>query len=180
MINQIGYARTVTKARWLDHEERRTWLAFVYATQLFFEQIERDLQREAGMPFAYYEVLVILSESPGRSLRMSELAEASLFSRSRLSHAVTRLESAGWVRRESCPNDRRGSFAVLTDEGYAVLEAAAPAHVESVRTHLFDQLSSTQLDALLEISETLARHLVPSLGVTPPPVLACPELATPD
>ena len=130
----------MTKTRWLDEHERQTWLIFVYANQLFFEQVERDLQRDADMPFAYYDILVILSESPGRSLRMSELAEASLSSRSRLSHAIARLEAAGWVRRESCPSDRRGSSAVLTDEGYAVLQAAAPDHVESVRAHLFDQL----------------------------------------
>lgn len=171
------YTEAVTKARWLDKQERRTWLAFVYATQLFFEQVERDLQRDANMPFAYYEILVILSESAGRSMRMSELADASLSSRSRLSHAVARLETAGWVRRETCPSDRRGSFAVLTDEGYAVLQAAAPSHVESVRAHLFDQLSPSQLEALRDINETLARHLIPSLGVTPPPVLACADAA---
>jgi DNA-binding MarR family transcriptional regulator len=166
----------VSKPRWLDDEERRTWMSFVYATRLFFEQVERDLQRDSNLPFAYYDILVILSESPRRSLRMSELAEASLSSRSRLSHAVARLEAAGWVRRESCPSDRRGSSAVLTDEGYKVLQAAAPDHVESVRAHLFDQLSPAQLDALRDINETLARHLIPSLGVTPPPVLACPDL----
>jgi DNA-binding MarR family transcriptional regulator len=165
----------MTKIRWLDEHERQTWLIFVYANQLFFEQVERDLQRDADMPFAYYETLVILSESPGRSMRMSELAEASLFSRSRLSHAIARLEATGWVRRENCPSDRRGSIAVLTDDGYAVLQAAAPKHVESVRTHLFDQLSPSQLDALRDISQTLAQHLIPSLGVTPPPVLACPD-----
>lgn len=172
------YSAPVAKIRWLDDNERQTWLAFVYSTRLFFEQLERDVQRDADMPFAYYEILVILSESPGRSMRMSELAEASLSSRSRLSHAIARLEAAGWVRRESCPSDRRGSFAVLTDEGYQVLQAAAPGHVESVRAHLFDQLSPSQLDALREISETLARHLIPSLGVTPPPVLAGPEAPT--
>ena len=150
-------------------------MSFVYATRLFFEQVERDLQRDANLPFAYYDILVILSESPGRSLRMSDLAEASLSSRSRLSHAVARLEAAGWVRRESCPSDRRGQSAVLTDEGYKVLQAAAPDHVESVRAHLFDQLSPAQLEALRDINETLARHLIPSLGVTPPPVLACQE-----
>lgn len=163
----------MAKTRWLDEEERRTWLAFVYSTRLFFEQLERDLQRDADMPFAYYDILVILSESPDRSMRMSQLAETSLSSRSRLSHAVGRLEAAGWVRRDSCPSDRRGSLAVLTDEGYRVLQAAAPGHVASVRDHLFDQLSPAQLDALRDISETLARHLIPSLGVTPPPVLAC-------
>jgi DNA-binding MarR family transcriptional regulator len=170
----------VTKARWLDPEERRTWLSYVYTTRLFFEQLERDLQRDANLPFAYYEIFVILSESPARSMRMSELAEASGSSRSRLSHAIARLESAGWVRRESCEADRRGSFAVLTDEGFAVLQAAAPDHVESVRAHLFDQLSPEQLAALRDINETLARHLIPSLGITPPPILACPEMATSD
>ena len=161
------YTSAVTERRWLDADERRTWLAFVYATKLFFEQVERDLQRDANLPFAYYEILVILSESPDHSMRMSELADATLSSRSRLSHAVGRLEAAGWVRRESCPSDRRGSFAVLTDPGYAVLEAAAPGHVDSVRAHLFDQLSPDQLDALRDIGETLARHLVPSTGARP-------------
>jgi DNA-binding MarR family transcriptional regulator len=173
------YSAPVTPPRWLDEHERETWLAFVYGTRLFFEQLERDAQRDADMPFAYYEILVILSESPDRSMRMSELAEASLSSRSRLSHAIARLEAAGWVRRDSCPSDRRGSIAVLTDEGYRVLQAAAPSHVDSVRAHLFDQLSPSQLDALRDISQTLARHLIPSLGVTPPPVLACPEPVAP-
>jgi DNA-binding MarR family transcriptional regulator len=167
----------VAETRWLDEEERRTWLAFVYSTRLFFEQLGRDLQRDADLPFAYYEILMVLSESPDRSMRMSDLADASLSSRSRLSHAVARLEAAGWVRRDTCPSDRRGSFAVLTDEGFAVLEAAAPSHVESVRAHFFDVLSPAQLDALRDISETLARHLIPSLGVTPPPPLACLEAA---
>lgn len=161
----------MAETRWLDEEERRTWLAFVYSTRLFFEHLGRDLQRDADLPFAYYEILMILSESPDRSMRMSELADASLSSRSRLSHAVARLEAAGWVRRDTCPSDRRGSFAVLTDQGFAVLEAAAPSHVESVRAHFFDVLSPAQLDALRDISETLARHLIPSLGLTPPPPL---------
>jgi DNA-binding MarR family transcriptional regulator len=113
------------------------------------------------MPFSYYEVLVMLSESPGRSRRMSDLADATQSSRSRLSHAVTRLEGLGWVRRETCAEDRRGALAVLTDEGFAALEAAAPDHVESVRTHLFDLLSPTQLAQLHEISGVLLDHLLP-------------------
>ncbi|MFI5053813.1 MAG: MarR family winged helix-turn-helix transcriptional regulator, partial [Acidimicrobiia bacterium] len=96
-----------------------------------------------------------------RSRRMSELADATQSSRSRLSHAVARLETLGWVRRESCPTDRRGSLAVLTDDGWAALEAAAPHHVESVRTHLFDQLTPTQLASLEEISDVLLEHLLP-------------------
>jgi DNA-binding MarR family transcriptional regulator len=147
--------------RWLDDDERRTWLAWVFATRLLWEELERDLQRDAGMPFGYYEILVMLSEAPHRTLRMSELADATQSSRSRLSHAVSRLEELGWVRRESCSTDRRGANAVLTDAGFAALDAAAPHHVESVRTHLFDQLSPEQLAELRVLSEQLLEHLLP-------------------
>ena len=151
--------------RWLDDEESRTWIAWLLSTRLLWDEIERDLQPDASMPFSYYEVLVMLSESPERARRMSELADATQSSRSRLSHAVTRLEALGWVRRESCPSDRRGSLAVLTDEGFAALAAAAPDHVESVRSHLFDQLSPTQLTQLREISDVLLDHLLPLVSV---------------
>src|SRR4051794_14404620 len=82
--------------RWLNQRERETWLAFIFATRLFWEEVERDLQRDAQLPFGYYEILVILSEAPDRPLRMSELAGATKTSRSRLSHAVARLEAEGW------------------------------------------------------------------------------------
>jgi DNA-binding MarR family transcriptional regulator len=90
---------------------------------------------------------------------MSELADRCLSSRSRLSHAVSRLEERGWVRRQVCPGDGRGQLAVLTDEGFAALEAAAPVHVEGVRTHLFDQLTPEQVAQVREIGETLLHHL---------------------
>src|SRR5688500_574258 len=147
--------------RWLDDEERQTWLAWVFSTRLLWEELERDLQRDAAMPFGYYDILVMLSEVPGRRLRMSDLADLTQSSRSRLSHAVARLEELGWVRRESCPSDRRGAEAVLTDEGFKALEAAAPDHVASVRIHLFDVLSAEQLDQLRDISDTLLEHLLP-------------------
>jgi DNA-binding MarR family transcriptional regulator len=150
--------------RWLDPDEQRTWRAFMLSHLLLFEQFERDLQRDAGLPMAYYEILVRLSEAPDHQLRMSELADRSQSSRSRLSHAVARLEASGWVRRESCATDRRGQVAVLTDEGYAALEAAAPHHVESVRTHLFDQLTPEQLESLRELSLTILDHLA-EIGV---------------
>ena len=157
--------------RWLDADERRTWIGFLYAQILLFEQIEQDLQRDAGMPLAYYQILVTLSEHPGRAMRMCDLARSLFFSRSRLSHAVDRLERNGWVRRDSCPEDRRGAVAVLTDEGFAVLEAAAPQHVESVRTHLFDQLSPDQARELRVVSEVLIRHLLDSLKISASDVL---------
>ncbi|MGW5578815.1 MarR family winged helix-turn-helix transcriptional regulator [Micromonospora chokoriensis] len=148
--------------RWLDPDEQRTWRAYLTASRALMDTLDRDLQRDAGMPHAYYEILVRLSEAPGRQLRMSELAHAAGASRSRLSHAVARLETAGWVRREDCPTDRRGQIALLTDEGFATLAAAAPGHVEGVRRHLFDALSPTQVDQLRRISETLAEHLTGS------------------
>jgi DNA-binding MarR family transcriptional regulator len=150
--------------RWLDADEQRAWRAYLTATQLLQAQLDRELQRDSGIPHAYYEILVRLSEAPGRVLRMSELADAADSSRSRLSHAVARLEQTGWVRRESCPTDRRGSFARLTDEGFAALEAAAPAHVESVRRHLVDRLTPVQLQQLREISEAILSGLRPGSG----------------
>src|SRR5690349_13374494 len=147
--------------RWLNDGERETWLAFIFATRLFWEEVERDLQRDAQLPFGYYEILVMLSNAPDRTLRMSDLAEATQSSRSRLSHAVARLETEGWVRREECPTDRRGALAVLTDKGFAALAAAAPSHVESVRQHLFDQLTRRQQDELRVICDQLLAHLGP-------------------
>jgi DNA-binding MarR family transcriptional regulator len=147
--------------RWLDEEEQRTWRAFLHASRALWDALDRELQRDAGMPHAYYEILVRLSEAPDRMLRMSDLAQATSSSRSRLSHAVARLEEYGWVRREDCPTDRRGQLAVLTDAGFRVLEAAAPGHVEGVRTHLFDQLAPEQVGQLRQISEAMLDHLDP-------------------
>jgi len=159
-----GERKGMAETRWLDAEEQRTWLSFVAATRLFFAELERDLQRDAGMPFTYYLILTALSNKPDRSMRMNELAEILQISASRLSHAMSRLEEAGWVRREHCPSDRRGWIGTLTDEGYSMLENAAPQHVESVRTHLFDQLTPQQIAQLREISESLVCHLVPTMS----------------
>jgi len=149
----------VADTRWLNDEEQRTWRAFISAIQLLTDQLDRELQRDAGMPHAYYEILVRLSEAPNHALRMSDLAERSLSSRSRLSHAVAKLEELGWVQRQDCPEDRRGSYAILTDKGFGVLEKAAHGHVEGVRAHLFDRLSHQQVKELREISEAVVNHL---------------------
>ncbi|MGW6503036.1 MarR family winged helix-turn-helix transcriptional regulator [Nonomuraea angiospora] len=137
--------------RWLDADEQQTWRNFLAATQLINEALDRQLQRDVSMPHTYYMILVALSEAPGRSMRMSELAARAQSSQSRLSHAVARLEERGWVRRERCPDDGRGSFAVLTDDGFAALAAAAPGHVEEVRRSLFDVLTPEQVRRLDEI-----------------------------
>lgn len=114
------------------------------------------------MPPAYYELLVLLSEAPDRTMRMSELAHWTHSKPSRITHAINKLEQAGWVRREHLVSDRRGWLAVLTDEGQAALETAAPLHVESVRAHLMDRLSPEQVHQLGDISEALLEHLVPA------------------
>ena len=132
-LNYLGYTGGMadSRTRWLSAEEQSAWRAFLAASQTLFSAVEAQLQRESGIPHGYYEILVNLSEAPDRSLRMSQLAEASTSSKSRLSHAVARLEERGWVERLDCPTDRRGQVARLTDAGFAALEAAAPAHVRA-------------------------------------------------
>lgn len=145
--------------RWLTDEEQRAWRAFGLATRLLTDRLERDLLAAADMPPTYYELLVLLSEAPDRTMRMSELAHWTNSKPSRISHAVNRLEQKGWVRREHCADDRRGWLAVLTDDGLAALKAAAPPHVASVRENLIDLLTPEQLRHLAEISEVLLGHL---------------------
>ncbi len=139
-------------ARWLTADEQRTWRAFLTACQSLFGAIDAQLLRDSGLPHGYYEILVHLSEAPGRALRMSELAKASTYSKSRLSHAVARLEERDLVVRRECPTDRRGQVAQLTDEGFAVLAAAAPGHVDQVRRSLIDALTPEQVRQLAAIS----------------------------
>jgi DNA-binding MarR family transcriptional regulator len=149
----------VAHTRWLDGDEQRTWRAFLTANRLLMDTLDRQLQHEAGIPHTYYEILVRLSEVPDRALRMSQLAASSMSSRSRLSHAVARMEETGWVRRRECPTDRRGAVCELTDAGMEAIRAAAPGHVEAVRTNLFDQLTPEQVVVLREVSEAVAKHL---------------------
>ena len=137
--------------------EQAAWRSFLTGCRALFTAVDAQLQRDAGMPLAYYEILVRLSEAPGRALRMSQLAEATSASKSRASHAVARLEERGWVRRVDCPTDRRGQVAELTDEGYAALAAAAPGHVEQVRRSLFDGLTPEQVAQLKAIGDVDGR-----------------------
>ncbi|MFD8808427.1 MarR family winged helix-turn-helix transcriptional regulator [Streptomyces sp. NPDC059597] len=145
--------------RWLTPEEQRAWRAYLAASRLLDDAIDRQLQQDAGMPHLFYSVLAILSEAPDRRLRMTDLAEELKITRSRLTYAVTRLERDGLVRRENCRSDRRSSLAVLTDEGMSVLERTAPGHVGTVRATLFDRLSPEQVRQLEEICAGVARGL---------------------
>ncbi|WP_461084850.1 MarR family winged helix-turn-helix transcriptional regulator [Streptomyces deserti] len=148
--------------RWLSDEEQRVWRSYIEATTLLEDHLDRQLQRDAGMPHVYYGLLVKLAESPHRRLRMTELAMHAKITRSRLSHAVARLEKNGWVRREDCPSDKRGQFTVLTDEGYDVLRRSAPGHVAAVRQAVFDRLTPEQQKSLGEIMRIVAEGLQPN------------------
>lgn len=115
----------------------------------------------AGMPHVYYGLLVALADSPGQRLRMTELAMKAKITRSRLSHAIARLEKNGWVRREDCPSDKRGQFAVLTGQGQEVLRRTAPGHVAAVRQVLFDRISDEQRQTLHDVMDIVAQGLQP-------------------
>jgi DNA-binding MarR family transcriptional regulator len=135
-------------SNWLTLDQQQAWRAWLSASRLLTDRLNRDLQDQQGLTSADYEILVWLSEAPERRLRMSELAERTLSSRSRLSHQIDRMEQAGLVARFVCTEDRRGSFAALTDTGWATLVAAAPDHVASVRSHLVDALTPEELRTL--------------------------------
>ena len=147
--------------RWLTDEEQRTWRAYMHAVTLLEDHLDRQLQRDAGMPHVYYGLLVGLSEAPGQRLRMTELAMKAKITRSRLSHAIARLEKNGWVRREDCPSDKRGQFAVLTEQGKEVLRRTAPGHVGAVRQALFDRISDEQRQTLHDVMDIVAEGLQP-------------------
>jgi DNA-binding MarR family transcriptional regulator len=131
--------------RWLSEDEQQTWRLALHTHKLLLRQLDRDLHSD-GLSAHDYEILVGLSEAPDRRMRMTELADATSQSRSRLSHQITRMETRDLVRREECEGDKRGTWAVLTDFGMATIERVAPRHVESVRKHFIDRLTPDQLD----------------------------------
>lgn len=142
--------------RWLSEAEQRSWRSWIAASNTLNHRLSADLQQQHGITLADYEILVQLSEHPERRMRMSELAEATLASRSRLSHQVDRLVKRGYVERQECDFDRRGAFAALTDRGWKAIVAAAPDHVESVRTYLVDVLSPNELSTLGDSCQRIA------------------------
>ncbi|MDZ4827072.1 MAG: MarR family transcriptional regulator [Actinomycetota bacterium] len=141
--------------RWLSEPEMRAWKALVSRTYRLLGELDKELQAEHGLTLAEYEVLVLLSEEPNHSARMTDLAARVNISPSGMTRRVDGLVRKGWVERAQCPEDRRGSFAVLTDEGFAQLRAAAPSHVRGVREHFVDQLSERQLANLAAALERL-------------------------
>lgn len=140
----------VEDVRWLSDEQQRSWRAFLLGSARLTEALTRQLETDSGVSLSEYEILVRLSETDSHTLRMSELAASLVHSRSRLTHTVSRLESRGLVQRETCLADGRGVNCVLTDEGFELLEGAAPGHVRAVRANLIDLLTDEQLAVLGE------------------------------
>ncbi|GIJ51240.1 MarR family transcriptional regulator [Virgisporangium aliadipatigenens] len=141
--------------RWLDPDERETWLALIKVLLRVPATLDAQLQRDAGISLFEYLVMAALSEAPERTMRLSDLAARAEGTLSRLSQAVARLEKRGWVRRRPDPNDGRATLGILTDEGYRQVAGGAPAHVEAVRQHVFDPLTKAQQRHLREIAERI-------------------------
>jgi DNA-binding MarR family transcriptional regulator len=152
--------------RWLNEAEMRAWLGYRRMFLLLNAAVNRDLARDSGLSEPDYDVLSNLSSAPDQRGRLNELAARMLWSQSRLSHHISRMEQRGLVRREECESDARGSVVVLTKQGLRTLEKAAPQHVESVRRHIIDVLSPDQIKALGDITETVVSHLGEQAALT--------------
>lgn len=150
---------TSDAVRWLDGDEQRLWRGFVEVSGRVIQELDHTLKTDADMTFDDYEVLVHLSEAPERRLRMSDLSERLLHSKSRLTQRIDRLARRGWVRREKCDEDRRGTFACLTDNGHAAITAAAPGHVADVRRALLDHVEPDELETLRAVFDRVAAAL---------------------
>ncbi len=127
---------------------------------LLTDVLDDELRAEHGLSLAEYEILVRLSESEGRQLRMAQLAGAMAHSRSRITHTVSRMEKQGLIQRCETPDDRRGVLARLTPQGWALLEAAAHTHVTGVRTHLVDLVTDEDFEALGRVMNTVTDQLI--------------------
>lgn len=144
--------------KWLNSAEMKAWRRYIVASRRLLDALDSDLTgHDLSLPD--YEILAQLSDAPDRRMRMSELADVAMLSRSRLSHRMKVMEKAGWVKREACPMDKRGYFAVMTAKGWKAIVAAAPDHVESVRTRFIDHLSKADQIALASIFEKVGNGL---------------------
>lgn len=152
---------TPSQPRWLTDEERETWMALASVLIRLPSALDAQLQRDSGVTHFEYQALAALSEAPGRTRRMSELAMLAEGSLSRLSQVISRLEKRGWVRRTPDPTDGRYTLASLTDEGWATIVEAAPGHVEAVRNLVFDPLTKAQTRHLRDICRRIGRAVDP-------------------
>jgi DNA-binding MarR family transcriptional regulator len=155
----------------LTESERGLWLAFIEASRLIERLLDHRLRTRTGLAYGQYEILVRLLRTPGRRLRMSELADQVVTTRSGLTYQITQLEKAGLVRRQSCPSDDRGVFAELTEAGERLLDKLVPIHEAVVREYLTGHLAPDQLDVLASALCATRRHLrgAPAAGAAQVP-----------
>jgi DNA-binding MarR family transcriptional regulator len=158
-LKRMLYTSDMSEPRWLDAGQQRDWRSYLEGSLRLWDVIDRDLKAKHGLTGAEYEILVRLSEAPERRLRMAELAESASQSRSRLSHTCGRLETKKLVHRETCPGDKRGVFAVLTDEGFAALDAAARDHVDTVRAFFIEVMEPRDLEAVGRAFRAVAERI---------------------
>lgn len=156
----VAKVATADDVRWLSDAEQASWRAVLRGTRLLELALDRALA-EHDIQLSEYEIISMLSESPSRRLRMSDLAAMVVQSRSRLTHTAKRLEVRGWVSREQCLEDRRGVELVLTEQGQCAIEAMARIHVQSVREHIVDLLTPRQFQALGDAMAIVRDHLDP-------------------
>ena len=147
----------------LTGTDEATWRSYLVAARLLFEELDRRLDSSAGVSLPDYTLLARLRDAGEEGLRMSDLAESAVFSRSRISHAISRLENQGWVERRSCPTDRRGSYAALTAAGTAKLEEADPVHSEVIKEHMLGSIDMADAESFRRVTDQIGR----SLGAKP-------------
>lgn len=146
-------------AKWLNEREMRAWVGYRRMHLLLDLRLGRDLMAQSGLSGPDYDVLSNLSEAEGRRMRLSELAAHMRWSKSRLSHHITRMQERGLVARQECADDGRGSLLTLTPKGLSAIVDAAPGHVASVRTHMFDHMTDEEIDALAAFTHRIANNL---------------------
>ncbi|GAA4431576.1 MarR family transcriptional regulator [Actinokineospora soli] len=149
----------MAEPRWLDETEDRAWRGYRRMFLLLNAQVAKELTARTGLSEPDYDVLSALSETPDRRYRVTRLAERMLWSQSRLSHHLTRMQGRGLVVKEDCPDDARGAEVVLTDAGFDAIRRAAPLHVASVREHLIDVLTRDQLEVLGDLTHAVVERL---------------------
>lgn len=150
--------QNATTPKWLNPVEMKAWRRYIIASRRLLDALDFDLAGHE-LSMADYEVLAQLSDAPDRKMRMSELAEEAMLSRSRLSHRIKVMEQAGWVKREACPDDKRGYYACMTAKGWKAIVAAAPDHVASVRLRFLDHLTKEDQRVMAEIFERITDSL---------------------
>lgn len=154
-----GKVGAVTEPRWLDEHEQRTWRDYLAMHARLTARLHQQLQADAGLSLADFDVLVQLTDRDEQRARVVELAQALQWEKSRLSHHLARMQRRDLVTREDCPDDARGAFIVLTETGREAIERAAPAHVNTVRDLVFDQLTAEQVSSMHDIAEQVLARL---------------------